>query len=325
MLWEKLWSDEYVSAYQSMTRWVADHIPFPGAAAREAVDMLVHDNAMMTDRLRVAGDEVHLTDIRAPFLTVLANRDHIIKPDAAAPLIDLVGSPDKHQLRLDAGHIGPRRGTHGVPNNRPDDHRPPVALRRVEGRCQRAHTKATAGEESLMSVVQLDRELIPAFTRFLGDLPEGDLTFVKEPATDPASVRAWADPDAPGVRWLALDGDAVTGFLEVLPLVGWSDHVGEIRLVVHPTRRGEGLGRELARRALLHAAESGLSKLVVEIIAEQEAHLNIFISIGFTGEALLRDHIRDREGKLRDVIMLAHFLEATNNDMDTLGLPDELG
>jgi len=49
---------------------------------------------------------VHLRDIRCPFLTVLANRDHIVPEPAAAPLIDLVGAPDKHELRLDAGHIG---------------------------------------------------------------------------------------------------------------------------------------------------------------------------------------------------------------------------
>jgi polyhydroxyalkanoate synthase len=41
-----------------------------------------------------------------PFLTVRADRDHIVPPEATAPLIDLVGSPDKHELRLAAGHMG---------------------------------------------------------------------------------------------------------------------------------------------------------------------------------------------------------------------------
>ena len=68
--------------------------------------MLVRDNAMVTDRLSVGGDPVSLRDITVPFLTVRANRDHIVPPDATAPLIDLVGSPDKHELCLDAGHMG---------------------------------------------------------------------------------------------------------------------------------------------------------------------------------------------------------------------------
>jgi polyhydroxyalkanoate synthase len=105
-LWQKLWNDEYVDAYQAMTQWVGDHIPFPGAAAKQTVEMFVRDNGMVNDRLRVGDDAIHLRDIRVPFLTVIANRDHIVRPEAAEALIDLVGSTDKKQLRLDAGHIG---------------------------------------------------------------------------------------------------------------------------------------------------------------------------------------------------------------------------
>jgi polyhydroxyalkanoate synthase len=105
-LWERLWSDEYVASYQAMTGWSDDHVPFPGAAARETVQMLVRDNGMVTDRLSVGGDPVHLRDVRLPFLTVRAERDHIVPPAATAPLIDLVGSADKHELRLEAGHMG---------------------------------------------------------------------------------------------------------------------------------------------------------------------------------------------------------------------------
>ena len=68
-----------------MTGWSDDHVPFPGAAARETVQMLVRENGMVTDRLAVGGDPVHLRDITVPFLTVRANRDHIVPPDATAP------------------------------------------------------------------------------------------------------------------------------------------------------------------------------------------------------------------------------------------------
>jgi polyhydroxyalkanoate synthase len=105
-LWERLWNDEYVASYQAMTGWSDDHVPFPGAAARQTAQMLVRENGMLTDRLSLAGDAVHLRDVRVPFLTVRANRDHIVPADASAALIDLVGSDDKHELRLDAGHMG---------------------------------------------------------------------------------------------------------------------------------------------------------------------------------------------------------------------------
>ena len=105
-LWERLWSDEYVAAYQAMTGWSQDHIPFPGTVARQVAALLIADNALLTDRFRLGGRAVHLSDIRWPFLAVLANRDQIVPLPAAAPLIDLVGSAEKHELRLDAGHMG---------------------------------------------------------------------------------------------------------------------------------------------------------------------------------------------------------------------------
>ncbi len=143
-----------------------------------------------------------------------------------------------------------------------------------------------------MQVVPLGPERCDALLTFFAELPEGDLTFIKEEVTDPETVRSWAAATTPGGRWVAVDGDRVTGYVAVRPLPGWSDHVGEVRLVVAPSARGSGLGRELTRRALVQAVGAGLSKLVVEVVAEQGAALALFTDLGFSGEALLRDHIR---------------------------------
>jgi L-amino acid N-acyltransferase YncA len=176
-----------------------------------------------------------------------------------------------------------------------------------------------------MPVVELGPERCDALLRFFAELPEGDLTFIKEDVTDPETVRSWAADTSPGGRWVSVEDDEVTGYVAVRPLPGWSDHVGEVRLVVSPTRRGSGLGRELARRALVEAVSSGLSKLVVEVVAEQGAALALFTDLGFSGEALLRDHIRDRGGELRDLMVLAHHVSDTWSGMDTVGIAEELG
>src|SRR3712207_1938977 len=143
-----------------------------------------------------------------------------------------------------------------------------------------------------MPVVELGPERCDALLAFFASLPDGDVTFIKEDVTDLDTVRGWATDSSLGGRWVAVDGDEVTGYAALRPLSGWSDHVGELRLVVSPTRRGTGLGRELARRAVVEGVSSGLSKLVVEVVAEQGAALALFTDLGFTGEALLRDHIR---------------------------------
>jgi ribosomal protein S18 acetylase RimI-like enzyme len=183
-----------------------------------------------------------------------------------------------------------------------------------------------------MPIEELGPQRCDALLRFFDGLPEGDLTFIREEVHDPETVRSWSSGAGAGGRWVAVDtgGEGggstaeVTGYVAVRPLPGWSDHVGEVRLVVAPDRRGSGLGRELARHALVQAVGSGLTKLVVEVVAEQGAALALFTDLGFTGEAMLVDHIRDRTGELRDLMVLAHHVRETWAGMDTVGVADEL-
>ena len=173
-----------------------------------------------------------------------------------------------------------------------------------------------------MDVRRPNPEDIDGLLAFFARIPAAERTFFKEEVLEREDVEAWGT--GPGRRALACDGGDVVGYVAVVPLGGWSDHVGEIRLVVAPSHRGSGLGRELARRALTEAVGAGLTKLVVEVVAEQGAALALFTALGFTGEALLTDHIRDRTGHLRDLMVLAHHVDRTWSGMDTVGVADEL-
>jgi polyhydroxyalkanoate synthase len=103
---DRLWDDDRVTMHQLMTGWATDHVPFPGRAARQVVEHLIRENALMNDTLRLGGRPVSTRDIRVPYLNVVAIRDHIVPPASARPALDLVGSEDKQELLLDAGHIG---------------------------------------------------------------------------------------------------------------------------------------------------------------------------------------------------------------------------
>ncbi|GAB2969980.1 GNAT family N-acetyltransferase [Nocardioides montaniterrae] len=154
-------------------------------------------------------------------------------------------------------------------------------------------------------------------------LPESDLTFIKEDVS-PEAVAGW--PGAAGWRWVHVEDDGtVTGLAALLPLTGWSDHVAELRLVVDPATRGRGIGRLLAQHAVAHGIRSGLLKVVVEVPAAQDRITEMFLGLGFTGEALLRDHFRDRSGQVQDLIMLALLAEQTFDAMSAVGLADVLG
>lgn len=162
----------------------------------------------------------------------------------------------------------------------------------------------------------------PALSSFFERIPESDRTFLKEDVGDPRVLAEWVQPDAG--RTLALEGDEVVGALAVVPLVGWSSHVGEVRLVVDPEHRGRGIGRRLARQAVLDAVDLGLGKLVVEVIADQGPLIAMFRGLGFEPEALLTDHVRDRSGQTRDLIVLANSVDEQFAAMSAAGLADQL-
>jgi hypothetical protein len=50
----------------------------------------------------------------------------------------------------------------------------------------------------------------------------------------------------------------------------------------------------------------------------------MFSGLGFTGEALLRDHIRDGDGQLHDLVVLAHLVEESWSTLDAVGLADAI-
>lgn len=117
-LLEKLWSDDFVTAYQAMSGWGNDQVPLPGGVARQ-FKQLVSENALINDRVFLGGDKVSLGDIRVPFMHILGLRDHIIPPAAAKPLVGLIGSENKQELELDAGHVGLMVGRTAAKNTLP--------------------------------------------------------------------------------------------------------------------------------------------------------------------------------------------------------------
>ncbi len=162
-------------------------------------------------------------------------------------------------------------------------------------------------------------EHLDALQRFFAAMPDEDVAFMKEDVRDASVVAHMVETSDRVRRWVAEHGGEVLGYVALTPLVGWSDHVGELRLAVAPAQRRQGLGRRLAQTAMVAALDSGLKKVLVEVVAEQEAAARMFRGLGFEGEALLRDHIRDRSGELRDVLLLAHFADEISSALGTIG------
>lgn len=167
-----------------------------------------------------------------------------------------------------------------------------------------------------------------ALVDFVATLPAHDLLFVPRDLGHPRVVDAWMRSlDAGELTSLAARHDgALVGCTAIFAdELSWSRHVGELRVLVSPDWRGKGLGRALIQECFAQALELGLKKLVARMTVDQRAAIGVFEEMGFRAEALLAKHVADRAGRLHDLVLLAHDVDAVEARMQAFGLSDALG
>ncbi len=145
------------------------------------------------------------------------------------------------------------------------------------------------------------------FVRFVAQVPEGERRFLKENLDDPEAAFAGFISETHARRLVAADeAGRIIGLAGAFPGEGWSSHVAEIRVVVSAASRGRGVGRDLARAALVEALNLACTHAYVEVVAEQAALVDMFQDLGFDPEALLPDFVRDSSGEFHDLMLLTH-------------------
>ena len=147
-----------------------------------------------------------------------------------------------------------------------------------------------------------------AVEAFAQGVPAHDLLFLGRDIQHPKVIKAWAESIIEGdiVSLLAWAGDTVVGTSAIVrDKLGWSPHVAEIRLLVSEAMRGHGLGRTLLQHSFTMAVDGGAEKLVARMTPDQKGAIAMFEEMGFRGEALLRDHVRDRADAVHDLAIFS--------------------
>ena len=173
-------------------------------------------------------------------------------------------------------------------------------------------------------IEELEPSELPRLQAFLQRVPEGERRWFKYDVLDSDVVAGWMRNEDARHLVTVDDNGAVVAYGSVQPGQGWSSHVGELTLIVDPAFRRRGLARPLAQRVLTEALGSGLQKVVVEVVADETSAVRLFVSLGFEPEALLRDHVRDREGHMRDLMILSHPVEDTWGALAATGVEEEV-
>ena len=164
---------------------------------------------------------------------------------------------------------------------------------------------------------------------FARSLPEHDLLFLRRDITRSDQVEIWLDRVEAGLTTslLLIDPDgAVDGYATVdrndLP---WSPHVAELRILVTPQLREQGVGRLLTEEAFRIALEMGVEKIIGQMTIDQQQAINVFRTLGFKPEAVLRDHVKDREGAKHDLVILSHDVAAGQRSKAATGVLEAVG
>ncbi len=105
-LWENLWNDSYMEAFQAMNEWVTDQVPFPGAAFKDFAQNWLIPNGLVNKTLRIRNKKVDLGRIKVPTLVLIAEKDDIVPLASADALPGLLTKAKPLEIvRLPAGHV----------------------------------------------------------------------------------------------------------------------------------------------------------------------------------------------------------------------------
>ncbi len=181
-------------------------------------------------------------------------------------------------------------------------------------------------EGKTIEIRAFERGDVVAVGAFAAALPAHDLLFLSRDIQHARVIEAWQQAIADGEieSLVAIDGDTVVATSAIVrdPL-SWSPHVAEIRLLVAPSMRGHGLGRLLLGESIRIAGERGAIKLIARMTPDQRGSITLFEENGFRGEAMLRDHVRDRDGKVFDLAILSLDLRRADGVHASWGLDAE--
>jgi L-amino acid N-acyltransferase YncA len=177
---------------------------------------------------------------------------------------------------------------------------------------------------TLRYLTRADREAALAFARAL---PAHDILFLRRDITQPEAIDTWLNGIERGriTSVLAERDGIVQGYATVdRGELSWSPHVAELRVLVSAAMRGKGLGRVLTQEAFAIALGLGIEKIIAQMTVDQKSAISVFQGMGFRPEALLRDHVKDREGRKYDLLILAHEVAKFQGQMDAYGITKAL-
>ena len=146
-----------------------------------------------------------------------------------------------------------------------------------------------------------------ALAEYFRTLPPEDRLCLKDDVTDPKVIENWIyelnyDNLLP---LIALHNGHIVGdaTLHFSP-IGWTRHLGEVRLTTSTQYRVRGLGTILIQHLIDIATRLGLEQLSAEIPPVLDKAFYLFEKLGFKDMAHLAGFVKDLEGAESDLVLM---------------------
>jgi L-amino acid N-acyltransferase YncA len=176
-----------------------------------------------------------------------------------------------------------------------------------------------ATQITIRPMLPTDKE---ALLDFFGRIAPEDRLYLKDDVTSPEVIEQWA---------------ATLDYKQVLPLLALRDdkiigdgtlhrsqdevrqHIGEVRIVIDPAYRNQGVGRHLLQRLIdiAKAEDRDLEKMLLEVVNDTErAAQRAAKALGFVQVAPFSEHVRYYSSEPHDLIVMELQVGETKADTE---------
>ncbi len=156
---------------------------------------------------------------------------------------------------------------------------------------------------------------------FLKSIPSQERVHFRDDVTDPSVVNKWVEHInlKKVVPLVAIqDDEIISQWTLHVHEYGWSRHQGEIRGIVLPEKRRQGIAPAMIFELLSFASDLEIERLVISLVRTQQGLLRSYQEVGFRIAAVLQDWVKDFNDNYHDLYLLTMELEPAWKKMEEM-------
>ena len=165
-----------------------------------------------------------------------------------------------------------------------------------------------------------EREDEPKLAEFFARIPEHEAWFLRDDLADPDVMHMWVQNLDYGriVPMIAVkedDGRILANLRIYRRPARCLRHIAHLRIIIDPEYRHQRLGTWMLLDSMKLAMGLGIEKLVAEFVSEvEEPAMNAAHKLDFFEQAVLKDYMKDPQGRYRNLIIMVKNLHSEWSD-----------